>query len=387
LPEPRPENFDICRPDFQTSLPGFHLLFQTAVLFVAGGILLVGGAEALVRGGSRLARSIGISPLVVGLTVVAFGTSAPELAVTVQAAHAGEADVAVGNVVGSNIFNILFVLGLSAAVAPLVVQQQIVRLDVPLVILASVVMFVMALDGQISRANGVVLFAGLVAYLVFLLRQSRRETAAVKAEYEGAFGAVAGQRDRWWINALLVVIGIGLLALGARWLVTAAATTAAALGVSSLVIGLTVVAAGTSLPEVATSVLATIRGERDIAVGNAIGSNLFNILAVLGLGSIFAPGGISVSPGALAFDIPVMIAVAVAALPVLFTGYMIARWEGFVFLAYYVLYVTYLVLHAMQHDALFELRMLAAFVLPLTAITIAVLGVRALRRQRGSAGR
>jgi cation:H+ antiporter len=358
------------------------LLFQTAVFFVAGGVLLVAGAEALVRGGSRLARSVGISPLVVGLTVVAFGTSAPELAVTVQAGYAGEADVAVGNIVGSNIFNILFVLGLAAVVAPLIVQQQIVRLDVPLVILASIVMFVMALDGQISRTDGLILFAGLLAYLAFVIRQSRRETAAIRAEYEEAFGAVAGQRERWWIYVLLILVGMAMLGLGARWLVTAASTAAAALGVSSLVIGLTVVAVGTSLPEVATSVLASIRGERDIAVGNAIGSNLFNILAVLGLGSIVAPNGIAVSAGALAFDIPVMTAVAVAALPVLFTGYMIARWEGFVFLAYYALYVSYLVLHAMEHDALFEVRVLAAFVLPLTAITLVVLGIRALRRSR-----
>jgi cation:H+ antiporter len=355
-------------------------VLKTAALFTAGGLLLVLGAEALVRGGSRLARSAGISPLVVGLTVVAFGTSAPELAVTVQAAHAGQADVAIGNVVGSNIFNILFVLGLSAAVAPLVVQQQIIRLDVPLVIAASVAMYLMARDGTITRTDGLLLFAALLVYLVFVISQSRRESAAVRAQYDEAFGSAPGQSERWWVYAGLILAGVLMLALGARWLVQAASATAAALGVSSLVIGLTVVAAGTSLPEVATSVLASIRGERDIAVGNAVGSNLFNILAVLGLGAILAPGGIAVAPGAIAFDIPVMTLVAVAALPVLFTGYNIARWEGFVFLAYYLFYISYLVLDAIDHHAVAEMRMAAAFMLPLTAITIAVLVVRALRR-------
>jgi cation:H+ antiporter len=362
------------------------VLLRTAVLFALGGGLLVIGAEALVRGGSRLARTVGISPLVVGLTVVAFGTSAPELAVTVQAAHSGQADVAIGNVVGSNIFNILFVLGLSAVVAPLVVQQQLVRLDVPLVIAASVLMFIMSLDGRISTLDGTILFVGLLVYIGFVIRQSRRESAAVRAEYEEAFGSVRGQQERWWIYAGMIVVGIGMLALGARWLVEAATATAAALGVSSLVIGLTIVAVGTSLPEVATSVLASIRGERDIAVGNAIGSNLFNILAVLGLGAIFAPGGIPVAAGAVSFDIPVMTLVAVAALPVLFTGYTIARWEGFVFLTYYAFYVAYLVLDAMQHAAVKEMRIAATFMLPLTAITLVVLAVRALRRNRTGPG-
>jgi cation:H+ antiporter len=355
------------------------------LLLVGGGATLVAGAELLVRGAARLATAAGISPLIIGLTVVAFGTSAPELAVTVGAAVAGQADVAVGNVVGSNIFNVLFILGLSALIVPLVVAQQLVRLDVPLMIGVSVLVLLLALDGTIGRLDGLLLFAGIVAYTTLLIRISRRETTAVKAEYAEAFGEPPAQRSSWYLDIVLLLAGLGLLILGARWLVEAAVATAMALGVSELVIGLTIVAAGTSLPEVATSVLASIRGERDIAVGNVVGSNLFNLLAVLGLGAIVAPDGVPVAASALAFDIPVMIAVAIATLPVFFTGYRIARWEGLLFLSYYIAYATMLVLAATENA--FHASARAAmlyFLLPLTAITLLLLVVRALRTERAS---
>lgn len=355
----------------------------TVLLFVAGGVLLIGGAELLVRGSSRLAIAAGVSPLVVGLTVVAFGTSSPELAVTVSSALAGEADMALGNVVGSNIFNVLFVLGLSAVIAPLVVAQQLVRLDVPVMIGASVLALLLGLDGQIGRIDGVVLFSGVVVYVLFLIRQSRREAAVVQGGYDKAFREGTWSRASAVIDIVLILAGLGLLVVGAGWLVEAAVTTATALGVSELVIGLTVVAAGTSLPEVATSVLASVRGERDIAVGNAVGSSIFNLLAVLGLGSIVAPAGIDVPAGALTFDIPVMIAVAIAALPIFFTGYSIARWEGAVFLGYYVAYTTYLVLDATQHDVLNEFGIaMTWFVLPLTALTLLLVVLRTIRSRR-----
>ncbi|HEX2205510.1 MAG TPA: calcium/sodium antiporter [Longimicrobium sp.] len=359
------------------------MIGNTAVLFVLGGILLVGGAELLVRGASRLAVAAGITPLVVGLTVVAFGTSAPELAVTVGAAASGQGDVALGNVVGSNIFNVLFILGLSALLAPLVVAQQLVRLDVPLLIGVSLGVVAMGIDGRIGRLDGALLVAAGTAYTLFLVRQSRRETAGVQAEYEEAFGGEARRRSPWPRDVALIAVGLALLVVGARWLVRAAVETATALGVSELVIGLTIVAAGTSLPEVATSVLASLRGERDIAVGNVVGSCLFNLLFVLGVGSLAAPAGVAVPPGALTFDLPVMLAVSVAALPVVFTGYAIARWEGAVFLVYYAAYTLFLVLDAARHDALHELRAaMVLFFLPLTALTLAVLTARALRRGR-----
>jgi cation:H+ antiporter len=361
------------------------VLANPVVLFVLGGLLLVGGAELLVRGASRLALAAGISPLVVGLTVVAFGTSAPELAVTVGSALTGQADVALGNVVGSNIFNILFILGLAALIRPLVVAQQLVRLDVPLLIGVSVLVLGMGLDGRIGRLDGAVLTVGVLTYTVFLIRLSRRESADVTAEYDQA---LLGNPDepppsRPVVDVLLLVGGLGLLVVGSQWLVDAAVETATRLGVSELVIGLTIVAAGTSLPEVATSVLAAVRGQRDIAVGNAVGSCLFNLLAVLGIGSLVAPGGIGVPAGALTFDLPIMIAVAIAALPVLFTGYTISRIEGAVFLGYYLAYATYLVLVATDHGAAPVLGVaMTGFVLPLTALTLLVGAVRAVRRGR-----
>ena len=353
-------------------------------LFLLGGALLVGGAELLVRGASRLAVAAGISPLVVGLTVVAFGTSAPEMAVTVGATLSGQADVALGNVVGSNIGNVLLILGLSAAVSPLLVSQQLVRIEVPLMIGASLLTLLLALDGHVGRLDGLLLFAGIVVYTVLAVRQSRRESAAVREEYAAAVGPEPrAPRARWLLDVGAIVLGLALLVLGARWLVAGAVAAATALGVSELVVGLTVVAVGTSLPELATSVLAAIRGQRDIAVGNVVGSNLFNLLAVLGLGSAVAPGGVPVARAALTFDLPVMIAVAVACLPIFFTGHRISRWEGWLFLAYYGAYVAYLVLASTAHDALPAFSAaLAWFALPLTAVTLALLAWR--RRGRSA---
>ncbi len=303
------------------------MTLETLLLLIAGLALLFGGAELLVRGASRLAAAVGIPPLIIGLTVVAFGTSAPELAVSVQSSLAGQADITVGNVVGSNIFNVLFILGLAALITPTIVAQKIVRRDVPLMIAISVGLWVMALDGSVSRLEGVLLFAGIVAYTVFAIREGRRESAAVESEYAAAFGADRKAANREMVlNVILVAGGLALLVVGSGWLVNGAVTIARWLGLSELIIGLTIVAAGTSLPELATSVLAAIRGQRDIAVGNVVGSNIFNILAVLGVSAFAAPAGVSVSQAALAFDIPVMTAVAVACLPVFFTGYRIARW-------------------------------------------------------------
>jgi cation:H+ antiporter len=356
--------------------------------FILGLIALVAGAELLVRGASKLALSFGISPLVVGLTVVAFGTSAPEMAVSVQSAWSGQVDIALGNVVGSNIFNVLFILGASALIVPLVVHQQIIRQEVPVMIGASLLLWAMAADGGISRWEGMLLASLIFAYTFVIIRQSRRETAAIKAEYEEAFdGPAKSWEAHWSMQVLLILAGLTLLVLGANWLVEAAVTFAKHLGVSELVIGLTIVAAGTSLPEVATSILAAIRGERDIAVGNVIGSNIFNILAVLGISASVAPGDLAVAPAMLAFDLPIMVAVAVVCLPVFFNGSCIRRWEGVLFLALYVAYTLYLILHATGHDALQGYSaVMGAFVLPLLAVTLIVLAVRHWRLTHPGSG-
>ncbi len=358
-----------------------------SILFFALGLgLLVLGAELLVRGASRLALLVGISPLVVGLTVVAFGTSSPELAVSVQSALAGQADIAIGNVVGSNILNVLFILGISALIVPLLVSQQLVRQEVPAMIGVSLLLWWLASDGRVGHWEATSLLGLLALYTVFLILQSRREQAAVRAEYaEAVARPVRYAWDRHWaVHILLVVGGLSLLVLGAHWLVEGAIAFAKYLGVSELVIGLTIVAAGTSLPEVATSILAAIRGERDIAVGNVVGSNIFNIFGVLGASGLVAPAGLTVAPAVLSFDLLVMLAVAVVCLPVFFTGRQISRWEGGMFLAYYGAYTAYLILYAQQHDALapFSIAMLG-FVVPLTLVTLGVMTLREWRSSRG----
>jgi len=357
---------------------------MTLFLFVLGIGLLIGGAEALVRGSSRLAAALGISPLVVGLTVVAFGTSSPELAVTVQASLAGQADLAIGNVVGSNITNVLLILGIAAVLLPLTVAQKLVRLDVPIMIGVSVLMFVLGRDGTISRLDGTLLFVGIICYIIFSIRASRQESLQIQQEYADEYGQpMPIDRRRWFKNIALIIGGLGLLILGARWIVVGAVTFAEAMGVSQLVIGLTVIAVGTSLPEIAATVVASLRGERDIAVGNVVGSSIFNILAVLGVASISAPAGIPVSATALAFDIPVMIAVALACLPIFLNGHRIYRWEGFLFLGYYGAYTIYQLLNV-SHSGVLPLFNLAMgfFVIPLTVVTLSILLVRVVRDSR-----
>ncbi len=340
---------------------------------IGGLIVLVGGGELLVRGASKLAAAIRISPLVIGLTVVAFGTSAPELAVSVQASLAGKADLAVGNVVGSNIFNVLLILGLSALIIPLVVASEFVRRDVPIMIGVSVLLLLLSLDGSISRLDGGLLFAGIVSYTWWCIRASRKESAAVLAEFAREFSGESPKPPAIWRDIAFIAVGLVLLVAGSGWLLEGAVTIATSFGVSELVIGLTIIAAGTSLPEVATSVIAAIKGERDIAVGNVIGSNLFNILCVLGLAGLIAPGGVAVNDTALRLDIPVMIAVAVACWPIFITGNLIARWEGAVFFFYYLTYTSYLVLDATGHEFRHTLSsVMLLFVIPLTVLTLAV---------------
>jgi cation:H+ antiporter len=341
------------------------------LMFAAGLVLLVLGADLLVRGASRLSLSFGISPLVVGLTVVAFGTSAPELAVSVQGALSGQGDIAIGNVVGSNIFNVLFILGISALITPLLVHRQIVRKEVPIMIGASLLLWALSLDGALGFLDGLLLCALLLIYVAVLYWQSRK---AGPDEQGDELPPGGPWLDRTWVQILLILVGLAMLVLGSRWLVAAAIEFAQRLGISELVVGLTIVAAGTSLPEVATSVIAALKGQRDIAVGNVIGSNIFNILAVLGISAVAAPGDINVASSALRFDIPVMIAVAIACLPVMFNGYRIERWEGALFFAYYIAYTAWLVLYAQQHALLDEYGLAMRWVvMPLTGVTLVIL--------------
>ncbi len=299
--------------------------------FLAGLALLLGGAELLVRGASRVASALRISPLVIGLTVVAFGTSSPELAASLTSARSGSGDLAFGNVVGSNLFNVLFILGLAALIVPLSVNRRLVRLDVPVMVTVAAILLLLARDGAISRMEGTGLVLGLCAYLGFLIWQGRRSSVTDSSPRP------TETRSLWWA-ALLALLGLSLLTLGATWLVSAASTVARSLGVSELAIGLTLVAAGTSLPELATSLIAAYRGERDLAVGNVVGSNVFNVLGVLGVTAALSPAGVSVAQSARTFDLPILMAVSLACLPVFFSQLSIDRWEGGLFLLVWLLY-------------------------------------------------
>jgi cation:H+ antiporter len=349
-------------------------MWFNVLLFVGGLVALVVGAELLVRGASKLALSFGISPLVVGLTIVALGTSAPEMAVSTGAVLNGQTDIAVGNVVGSNIFNVLFILGISALIAPLVVHKQVIRQELPIMLGAAILLLIMGWDGNITWLEAALLLVLTVVYTVFLIVQSRRATAAESAEYNDEIAPAApGAWDAKLPAQIgLIVVGLVFLVVGSDWLVSSAVVFAKSLGVSDLVIGLTIVAAGTSMPEVATSVMAAIKGERDIAVGNVVGSNIFNILGCIGLSGVVAGStGLILAPSILTFDIWVLLAVTLACMPIFLSGREIARWEGGFFLAYYVAYVSYLILASQQHAALPMMsQVMMGFVVPITVVAL-----------------
>ncbi len=357
----------------------------TLLTFLVGLVLLAAGGELLVRSSTRLALGLGVSKLFIGLTVVAMGTSAPEAVVSVIAAQSGAPDLAVGNVVGSNIANLLLILGLAALIVPLAVSRQLLRFDLPFLVVVSLLCFALALDGSIGRLEALLLFSLLVGHLAFSYRQAKREALAAVMPAAGGEDAglprPSGGR-RLLFDGALTLLSLGLLVLGSRWLVDSAATMARWLGLSELVIGLTVVAIGTSLPEIATSVMAAVRGERDLAVGNVIGSNLFNTLGVLGLSAGLVPGGLPVASPVLAFDMPVMLAATLLCLPIFLTDLTVSRREGALLLGYLVLYLSFLLLRASDHRALEGFTWLTLWVLlpmtllPLLAATANELGFR-----------
>jgi cation:H+ antiporter len=311
-------------------------------LLVALGLaVLVAGGDLLVRKAAALGVRLGVTPLLIGLTVVAYGTSTPELLVSVRAALADSGDIALGNVVGSNIANIALILGLAALVRPLEVKAQLLRADVPLMIGASLLLVLLLWDGGLSRADGALLVAGLVAYTLLVIQLARRERSAeVRSEFAAAAPSAAGSL---WAQLLLLLLGLGLLVAGASWLVRGAVGLAATWGMSEAVIGLTVVAVGTSLPELATSLVAAWRRQGDIAIGNVIGSNVYNILGILGVVALLHPLN---ATGIGASDLVVMLLVAALCLPLMRSGFLVSRVEGLLLLIGYAAYVGWLVLHA-----------------------------------------
>lgn len=308
-------------------------MLVNSVLVIAGLVLLAAGAEGLVRGAGAVALRFGVAPLVVGLTIVALGTGSPEFVLSVQAAAGGNGGIAVGNVLGSNISNIALVLGVAALVRPMAVQARLVRREVPVMILATFALAALLWDGGLSRLDGAALLAGAVAYVAFAYLGARSgDTPVVVEEFDAAI-----ERERsLLVELVLVGVGLGALLLGATVLLRGAVALASELGVSEVVVGLTVIAIGTSLPELATSVTAARRRQADVAFGNAIGSNVVNILAVLGTAALVRPIDAS---GLRPLDVAVFLMSAVLVLPLMARGSVLNRWEGGVLLAGYVAYI------------------------------------------------
>lgn len=305
------------------------------LLLVLGIGVLYFGAEWLVRGAARLAGSLGVSPMVVGLTVVSFGTSAPELVVCTVAAWGGNPDLAIGNVMGSNLANIGLILGLTSIVRPLDVQSRVVWREMPIMLMVTLLLYPLLWDLELSGGDGVILLLCLVAYLYFVFQSVGTETPDVLVEYEDFIKAAGEARSTLHIADVgLVLMGSAALVLGGYCIVEGAVQVASALGISQVVIGLTVVAIGTSLPELATSLVAAARRESDIAVGNVIGSNIFNIAAILGTASVVE--SIPIQPSVLHEELPVLLIVSLLLFPVLRSGWRIRRWEGLILVAAYI---------------------------------------------------
>ncbi|WKG01740.1 calcium/sodium antiporter [Mycolicibacterium sp. HK-90] len=315
--------------------------------FVVGLIALAIGAEVMVRGGAQVASRLGISPILIGLTVVSIGTSLPELAVGVTAANEGSGELAVGNIAGTNVVNILFILGLSALIRPLAIKQRTLRFDLPVMAGAAVLLWVLALNGVLSRADGVILVCGAIVYTVVLILMSRRESREVKAEYVQAYAGLPDEEPKHvgkgvFRHIAMTVVGIAVVIVGAEWLVDGAVGIARGFGVSDALIGLTIVAIGTSAPELVTTIVSTVRGERDIAVGNLLGSSVYNILLILGITCLVPADGLALSQNLVWIDIPLMVAAGLVCIPVFISGRRVHRAEGAAMVAAYLGYLAFL---------------------------------------------
>lgn len=310
------------------------------LLLIVGFAVLMAGGELLVRGASGIALKAKVSPLVVGLTVVSLGTSAPEMLVSVQAALDGNADISIGNVIGSNIANLGLVLGITAMIFPIAVDRLIIRQDWPMMMASSLAFFFFALDGKLTFLEGLILATTLVFFTVYLLFRSKWfDTPEPEVEVDEL---KAQAKKTYWGLFLLVILGCIGLYYGSEWFVEGAVKIAHAFGVSEHIIGVTLVAFGTSVPELAASGIAAYRQESDISIGNLVGSNIFNLLGVLGVTSLIMP--INISDSVLQFDMWWMLGIALILLPIMFFGSRVSRWNGFLLLAIYVLYIVTLLL-------------------------------------------
>ena len=316
-----------------------------AIIWIGVGLAaLIAGAELLVRGGSALAARLGISPVLIGLTVVALGTSTPELAVCIDAALQGNGSLAVGNIAGTNTVNILLILGLSAALRPLAIQMQTLRLELPVIVIAATTLLAFAWDGTLSRLEGLLLVTMGAVFTLAVVRIARRESFKVKLEFAREFGPRRFADRQAATEMLILAVGLVIIVTGADWLVEGAVDLAHLWNVSDAFIGLTIVAIGTSAPELVTTIISTIRGERDIAIGNLLGSSVYNILIILGVTCLIPAHGVDVSSHLIRIDIPVMLGVALLCIPVFVSGRQISRIEGGLFVSAYAAYLSYLII-------------------------------------------
>lgn len=329
--------------------PAFLPRFMIGAFWILLGLVtLVVGAELLVRGASRLALALGVSPLVLGLTIVSIGTSAPELAVGVTANLQGSSSLAIGNIAGTNVFNLLFILGLTAVIRPIQLQLRLVRVELSVALLAGVLLWLFALNGTLSTVEGWVLVTIGVLYTLAIVRLSRLESREVESEFSESLQQITPAEEKGASAAVIVrasvtlLIGLALSVVGADWLVDGAVTVARSWGISEAVIGLTIVSAGTSAPELVTTIVATLKGERDVAIGNLLGSCIYNILIILGLTAVASPAGIGVEHAFIRVDLPVMVASFALCVPAFVTGRRLSRIEGGVGVALYVGYISWL---------------------------------------------
>lgn len=345
------------------------------ILYLLGGFVsLLVGAKLLVHSSSKIASLLGMAPLVVGLTVVAFGTNSPELLVSIQSSLLGKGDIAIGNVIGSNIFNILGVLGLSALLRPLKVCQSLYSTDVPIMIVISLLLLLFVIPGKISVTMGALLIGGVIGYTYWTVVHSKDSPAIVKEEYESEYPKDTKRSiSHILIELVLIVIGLVFLIYGSEWFVKGATQIAKELGVSELLIGLTIVSIGSSLPELATSLYATWKKEYDIAVGNMIGSNIFNILGVLGIASVVHPGGLTFAPSLLDLDVPLMVIASCLVVPLRTRATSVGRIKGLFLILVYCGYITYLVAYPTSVGSLYV-------TLSAVAVAIATLSLLLFRR-------
>lgn len=322
------------------------MMLSNVLTFLFGLIVITVGAEILLKGASKIASLLNIRPIVIGLTVVSVGTSLPELAVGLTAIGEGAGDIAVGNIAGTNIVNILFILGLSAAIRPLPLQMKSVKTELYTMIFAGVLLFVLSLDGRLNTWDGLLMFILGIIYLIIIVRTSKNERASVQSEFKEEFEPSTTKEKAdykiWSWNVMLLFCGIIATIYGAEKLVDGAVSIAQYFGMSDAVIGLTIIAIGTSAPELATTIVGTIRNERDVAIGNLLGSSIINIFIILGITSIFTSNGVNVSDDILWFDLPLVALVALVCYPVFRSDQMVSRREGILFVSLYLAYLSYL---------------------------------------------